>query len=159
MFLAYLTGTDELSRLRPLCDRPLVPMPSVYPRVRRLREDMSVFRTRALWCSCLIGLLLLIDKVMRLFDWGLSRSFHSTEWGLPSVRTAYYFFLSFGHSSALFRLRCPRRSSKVSKRRLLYHSVMLPTSFGFLQGVRPVPHGSGVLHNSTPLILLAISTG
>jgi hypothetical protein len=29
---------------------------------------------------------------MRLLDWTLLRSFHSTEWGLPSARTVRYFF-------------------------------------------------------------------
>jgi len=115
VFLARLTGTGELSRLCPLCDRPLVLMPFVCPRVWRLCEDMSVLHAWPLWCSCSIGLPFLIDKVMRLFDWTHSRSFHSTEWGLSSVRTVYYFFLSFEHSSAPLRLYYPQWLSKVCR--------------------------------------------
>jgi len=45
VFPSWLTGTDGLSRLHPLCDCPLVLCPSPAPRVWRLREDMSVLRT------------------------------------------------------------------------------------------------------------------
>jgi len=100
VFLSWLAGTDELSRLCPLCDRPLVLRPSSAPKVRRSREDMSVLRAWALWCLRVIGLLFLIDKVMRLLDWTLLCSFHSTEWGLLPARTVQYFFLSLEHSPA-----------------------------------------------------------
>lgn len=42
-----LVGTDELSRLCPLCDRPLILCPSSALKVRRSREDMSVLRAWA----------------------------------------------------------------------------------------------------------------
>ena len=158
MFLSCLTGTDELSRPRPLCARPLILHPSSTPKVRRLRKDMSVLRTWALRCARVIGLPFLIDKVMRLLDWALLRSFHSTEWGLPSARTVRYFFLSHERSSAPFPFRCTQGSSKVSNQRLFF-SRDVSTSFEFLQGVIPVLRGSGMLQNLTPLIYAAHSPG
>lgn len=158
VFLSWLIGTDELSRLHSLCIRPLILCPSSTPNVWRLREDMSVLRTWALWCVCVIGLLFLIDKVMRLLDWTLLCSFHSTEWGLLSARTVRYFFLSFEHSSALFLLRCIQGPSKVSDRRL-FSFRDVSTLFEFLQGVIPVLRGSGVLQNLTPLIHLTYFMG
>jgi hypothetical protein len=59
---------------------------------------------------------------MRLFDWTLSRSFHSTEWGLPSVRTVnpcglknrYRSSRTEGVSSLSFRCgESPRRPRSV----------------------------------------------
>jgi len=75
---------------------------------------MSDFRTWALWCSRFIGLLFLIDKVMRLLDRTLLCSFHCTEWGLSSARTVHYFFLSLKHSSALSCLFYPQDSTKLA---------------------------------------------
>ena len=96
---------------------------------------------------------------MRLLDWALLRSFHSTEWGLPSARTAHYFFLPSEHSPALLSLPYLQWLSEVSNRRSFFRNVMLSTSFEFLQGVIPVLRGSGVLQNLTPLIHLAYFMG
>ena len=158
VFLSWLTGTDELSRLRPLCICPLILYPSSTLKVWRLREDMSVLRTWALRCVRFIGLPFLIDKVMRLLDRALLCSFHSTEWGLLSARTVRYFSLSFEHSSALFPLRCIQDPSKVSIQPL-FPFCDVPTLFEFLQGVIPVLPGPGVLQNLTPLIYISHSTG
>ena len=132
-FLSWLAGTDELSRLCPLCDRPLTLCPSSALKVRRSREDMSVLRAWALWCLRVIGLSFLIDKVMRLLDWTLSRSFHSTEWGLLSARTVPYFFLSIEHSFALLPLCCLQGLSKVSNQHSVFRSVMFQLHLNFFK--------------------------
>lgn len=153
MFLSWLTGTDGLPRLRPLCACPLALHPSSIPKVWRLREDMSVLHTWALWRMYVIGLLFLIDKVMRLLDWTLLRSFHSTEWGLLSARTVRYFFLSVEHSPALLPL-CGLRFVQGKHQRSVF-CCDVSTLFEFLQGVIPVLRGSGVLQNLTLLIYFA----